>query len=162
MLSGCVSYKLSKADRVYEIARTLPNDARPALYLQALQEGSLTANDYTLAMQGWRRQKSLDDANVAAQSQTFTQYATELRENAIAQISPPVASEISPSRTNLSAPSQLISPMPAYGIAENGSYYGQPNQYGIPKTVRVSSYFRKDGTYVRGHYRSSPRRSKSF
>jgi len=43
-------------------------------------------------------------------------------------------------------------------VAENGSYYGQPNQYGIPKTVPVRSYFRKDGTYVRGHFRSSPRR----
>lgn len=43
-------------------------------------------------------------------------------------------------------------------IAENGSYYGEPNKYGIPKTVPVRSYFRKDGTYVQGHYRSPPRR----
>jgi hypothetical protein len=43
-------------------------------------------------------------------------------------------------------------------VAENGSYYGQPNQYGVPKTVPVQGYFRKDGTYVRGHYRSAPRR----
>jgi hypothetical protein len=42
--------------------------------------------------------------------------------------------------------------------AENGSYYGQPNQYGVPKTVHVNGYYRKDGTYVRGHYRSAPRR----
>jgi len=44
------------------------------------------------------------------------------------------------------------------GVAENGSYYGEPNQYGIPKTVSVGGYYRKDGTYVRGHYRSAPRR----
>jgi molybdate-binding protein len=43
-------------------------------------------------------------------------------------------------------------------VAENGSYYGQPNQYGVPKTVHVNGYYRKDGTYVRGHYRSAPRR----
>ena len=43
-------------------------------------------------------------------------------------------------------------------VAENGSYYGEPNQYGVPKTVPVSGYYRKDGTYVRGHYRSAPRR----
>lgn len=44
-------------------------------------------------------------------------------------------------------------------VAENGSYYGQPSQAtGNPKTVHVKGYYRKDGTYVRGHYRSSPRR----
>ncbi|MFA9479364.1 thermonuclease family protein [Phycisphaerales bacterium AB-hyl4] len=41
-------------------------------------------------------------------------------------------------------------------VAENGSYYGQPNQNGVPKTVRVRGYYRADGTYVRGHYRSPP------
>jgi hypothetical protein len=44
------------------------------------------------------------------------------------------------------------------GVAENGSYYGQPNTEGVPKTVYVNGYYRKDGTYVRSHYRSSPRR----
>ena len=46
---------------------------------------------------------------------------------------------------------------PAYGaVAENGSYYGQPNVNGVPKTVAVNGYYRKDGTYVRGYYRSPP------
>lgn len=46
---------------------------------------------------------------------------------------------------------------PVYGrVAENGSYYGQPNVNGVPKTVAVGGYYRKDGTYVRGHYRSAP------
>ena len=46
---------------------------------------------------------------------------------------------------------------PIYGaVAENGSYYGQPNVNGVPKTVAVSGYYRKDGTYVRGYYRSAP------
>lgn len=44
------------------------------------------------------------------------------------------------------------------GVAENGSYYGQLNSYGVPKTVPVRGYYRKDGTYVRGHYRSRPSR----
>jgi len=43
-------------------------------------------------------------------------------------------------------------------VAENGSYYGEiSTQTGRPKTVHVRGYFRKDGTYVRGHYRSRPR-----
>jgi hypothetical protein len=41
-------------------------------------------------------------------------------------------------------------------VAENGSYYGELNKNGVPKTVPVSGYYRKDGTYVRGHYRSPP------
>jgi SmpA / OmlA family len=41
-------------------------------------------------------------------------------------------------------------------VAENGSYYGEPNKVGIPKTVPVRGYFRKDGTYVPGHFRSRP------
>ena len=45
---------------------------------------------------------------------------------------------------------------PVYGrVAENGSYYGQPNVNGVPKTVAVNGYYRKDGTYVRGYYRSA-------
>ena len=58
--------------------------------------------------------------------------------------------------------SQVVSREPALqvspGVAENGSYYGELNQYGVPKTVHVGGYYRKDGTYVRGHYRSAPRR----
>jgi endonuclease YncB( thermonuclease family) len=44
-------------------------------------------------------------------------------------------------------------------VAENGSYYGQISEAtGRPKTVHVEGYYRRDGTYVRGHYRSRPRR----
>lgn len=40
-------------------------------------------------------------------------------------------------------------------VAENGSYNGQISQRtGRPKTKYVSGYYRSDGTYVRGHYRS--------
>ena len=42
--------------------------------------------------------------------------------------------------------------------AENGSCYGDISKNtGRPKTVGVRGYTRKDGTYVRGHYRSTPR-----
>lgn len=45
------------------------------------------------------------------------------------------------------------------GCAENGSCYGDiSNINGMPKTQSINGYFRKDGTYVRGHYRSSGRR----
>jgi hypothetical protein len=45
------------------------------------------------------------------------------------------------------------------GCAENGSCYGDISALtGRPKTVAVSGYFRSNGTYVRGYYRSAPSR----
>jgi len=41
-------------------------------------------------------------------------------------------------------------------LAENGSYYGQLNENGVPKTVFVKGYYRKDGIYVKSYYRSLP------
>ena len=50
-------------------------------------------------------------------------------------------------------------PTSGVGCAENGSCYGDiSNINGMPKTTHVNGYFRSDGTYVRGHYRSSGRR----
>lgn len=47
---------------------------------------------------------------------------------------------------------------PTYGCAENGSCYGDISSInGMPKTTAVDGYYRKDGTYVRGHYRSKGR-----
>jgi hypothetical protein len=45
------------------------------------------------------------------------------------------------------------------GCAENGSCYGDiSSATGRPRTVHVRGYYRRDGTYVRSHYRSRPRR----
>lgn len=53
----------------------------------------------------------------------------------------------------------VYKPPVALGCAENGSCYGDISvATGRPKTVHVGGYYRKDGTYVRGHYRSRPRR----
>jgi hypothetical protein len=52
--------------------------------------------------------------------------------------------------------SDSVAPQVYGAVAENGSYYGQPNVNGVPKTVAVNGYYRKDGTYVRGYYRSAP------
>ena len=60
------------------------------------------------------------------------------------------------SRSSYSQPSYHSQPP---RVAENGSYYGQiSNSTGRPKNIHVRGYYRKDGTYVRGHYRSAPRR----
>jgi hypothetical protein len=41
------------------------------------------------------------------------------------------------------------------GCAENGSCYGDISRFnGQPKTNYVNGYYRSNGTYVRGHYRS--------
>ncbi len=55
-------------------------------------------------------------------------------------------------------------PVPArtstgFGTAENGDRPGVDNDGdGRVEPVHVRGYYRKDGTYVRGHYRASPRR----
>jgi outer membrane protein assembly factor BamE (lipoprotein component of BamABCDE complex) len=62
------------------------------------------------------------------------------------------------SRSQYAQPNPGLTPTlhPGSAVAENGSYYGEPNKVGIPKTVRVRGYYRKDGTYVPGHFRSRP------
>jgi hypothetical protein len=56
-------------------------------------------------------------------------------------------------------PSADARPRAGPSCAENGSCYGDPSvANGIPKTVHVNGYYRRDGTYVRGHYRSFRRR----
>ncbi|TCD01933.1 hypothetical protein EYB45_10955 [Erythrobacteraceae bacterium CFH 75059] len=58
------------------------------------------------------------------------------------------------------APSTAINAIPittnSYGrCAENGSCYGDISEItGNPKTIEVQGYYRSDGTYVRGHFRS--------
>lgn len=48
------------------------------------------------------------------------------------------------------------------GCAENGSCYGDiSSRTGRAKTVHVNGYYRSNGTYVRGHYRSSPGSKRS-
>jgi hypothetical protein len=62
------------------------------------------------------------------------------------------ASSIVTTKSNVPASTATGTPQ----CAENGSCYGDPNANGVPKTVHVNGYYRKDGTYVRGHYRSAP------
>lgn len=76
--------------------------------------------------------------------------------NAVSKPSPtPVVSPI----TSTQAPVSHATPTSKVAtgqVAENGSYYGELNKNGVPKTVPVRGYYRRDGTYVRGHYRSPP------
>jgi len=54
----------------------------------------------------------------------------------------------------LSNEKQAVPPAGAM-CAENNSCYGDISTItGRPKTTAVQGYYRKDGTYVRGHYRS--------
>src|SRR6185437_4479520 len=58
-----------------------------------------------------------------------------------------VNTTVTPNTSTQSSPTSV-----APQCAENGSCYGDPNANGVPKTVHVDGYYRKDGTYVRGHY----------
>jgi hypothetical protein len=53
------------------------------------------------------------------------------------------------------AASSRTDPAASLACAENGSCYGDISERtGKPKTVSVHGYYRADGTYVRGYYRS--------
>ena len=100
-----------------------------------------------------------DESESEEASQRFaSQEDVEERANAFAASLAPATR--TPSTTG-PVPSTPLSTTPApsrpisVGCAENGSCYGDiSTATGRPKTVRVRGYYRKDGTYVRGHYRS--------
>lgn len=55
------------------------------------------------------------------------------------------------------ADSQPSTPKPP--VAENGDRRGADNDRdGRAEPVHVKGYYRKDGTYVRGHYRAKPKK----
>ncbi len=92
--------------------------------------------DYEKALILWR--KSADQGHTLAQN-NIDEY-NRLVTNGISQ----------PSVGYNSAPLGFHST-----CAENGSCYGDISSItGIPKTTHVRGYYRRDGTYVRGHYRS--------
>lgn len=69
--------------------------------------------------------------------------------------SAPASRETDTYQSYAAVPPPPVSTAPAVGCAENGSCYGDISAAtGAPKTVAVSGYYRRDGTYVRGHYRS--------
>ena len=68
------------------------------------------------------------------------------------------ASSSSSGSTKATSSSPSSSSVVTPACAENGSCYGDISENtGRPKTIHVEGYYRKDGTYVRGHYRSKPR-----
>lgn len=74
---------------------------------------------------------------------------------------PPALSftSLSQSPAASATPALIVNTTGNPGCAENGSCYGDTSPAtGNPKTVNVNGYYRKDGTYVRGHYRSAPKR----
>lgn len=80
------------------------------------------------------------------------------RETASTQVQPGAHRAQSPTAVQpYTYPSPGVIPPPSYypGCAENGSCYGDISTItGLPKTTHVGGYYRRDGTYVRGHYRS--------
>jgi len=76
---------------------------------------------------------------------------------AVAHTAPAVGRTYQKMPAALAPPKKVVRSSPY--CAENGSCRGDISAYtGRPKTVHVRGYYRKDGTYVRSHYRSRPRR----
>jgi len=77
----------------------------------------------------------------------------------IADASAPAAQEYSSSLTSLLTPSDPENHNLKFRNFESNSFYfgSSPNSVNVTEKVYVRSYHRKDGTYVRGHYRRDPR-----
>jgi len=96
--------------------------------------------------------KSIDDVNLVSAAQEGQWEKLEAAPAPQLAAVPPAPA---PAIPTYSRPVYQPSPAPVYHpvyppttysppAAENGSYYGQLNQNGIPKTVAVSGYFRKE------------------
>jgi hypothetical protein len=101
----------------------------------------------------------------AAYNQCVSHYVAELRQSPSSSVNnkPSPGNTTQAARSSVPAPSAAYPlapalpapPYPAPMCAENGSCYGDiSNITGLPKTTHVNGYFRSDGTYVRGYYRS--------
>lgn len=96
-----------------------------------------------------RRSSPENESGAAATGQTQTGGSESL--NSL------VEADLMSSPPSVMLPADTAEDKPA--VAENGSSYGEISPAtGRPKSVHVQGYYRKDGTYVRGHYRSAPRR----
>jgi hypothetical protein len=94
-------------------------------------------------------------------STTFGPSHSALFSNQTSAVSTSVSPVVERSAPQAVLPPAQQPPGPAYapGCAENGSCFGAISTVnGMPKTSYVNGYFRRDGTYVRGHYRSNGRR----
>ena len=94
-------------------------------------------------------------------STTFGPSHSALFSNQASTASAPVSPVVEVSRPQAFLQPAQQAPASSYApsCAENGSCYGDISSVnGMPKTTHVNGYFRRDGTYVRGHYRSSGRR----
>lgn len=88
----------------------------------------------------------------------FLEYQREARENELGLWSNETTTRGPPTARTAYRTQARKSPSysrPQGEAAENGSYQGEVSSYtGRPKTTYVRGYYRKDGTYVRSHYRS--------
>ena len=138
----------------------------------------LLALTFSFLTSGWVRADSCQytfkcQGSICERVQTSS-CSNGLSSNAVVISTPPAASPIGSSNATISPTSPFVArsnetvksqdslpsaPISGVGCAENGSCYGDiSNINGMPKTNHVNGYFRKDGTYVRGHYRSSGKR----
>lgn len=101
----------------------------------------------------WTR---LSDSQLETLTEIRRQTAAEAAERRLSALGPVFAS-VEAEAKYVHAPEVVGATKPRGQAGENGSYYGQLNANGVPKTVAVKGYYRKDGTYVRGHYRSKPK-----
>ena len=159
------SLLISDAEASYTAAKKARGKERKALFQQAasaLQRAKIfdpTISNDRGALQLAAKIKRADARPKRVKATDETDQASNLDYTVRTE---PVASATE-ANTDVADPSRNASVDPQrvpsqQGCAENGSCYGDiSTATGRPKTVEVRGYYRKDGTYVRGHYRSRGR-----
>lgn len=134
------------------VAQAQTSSAPPASYTATSPESAETPGD------GDARFRSLFRSWAAVESMAGTNSGTASAPSPAPSVAPrhriPAPPVYSPP-AYLSIPPAPVAP-PRYGCSEAGSCYGDISPAtGRPKTVYVPGYFKSNGKYVRGYYRSN-------
>jgi hypothetical protein len=128
-----------------------------------LQVGAAHSQSLHQNLHACQRGYSSCDTSLLTEPQQQQVYQLQLGTNDTAALQFNIPRNIKPcgiDSSNCRSLPQLRPVNPAHigQCAENGSCYGDISKLtGRPKTVHVRGYYRKDGTYVRSHYRSKKR-----
>lgn len=118
-----------------------------------------SAKDYDSCINGWAtcNKSALDQTQAVKVQEAYLRRNYDSCINGWATCNHSVLSSSQQENVRREVPKQSEPGNTYLGVpcAENGSCYGDISDLtGRPKTTHVNGYFRTDGTYVRGHYRS--------
>ena len=149
---GCDSRQLTSSEQAAVADAAHRRNYNECLYgLYGCDSGQLTSSEQTAVAEAARGRNYSECLNGLYGCDSGQLTSSEQAAVASRKQGTPTSGVVGTSGQNASPTATATAP-----CAENGSCYGDLNANGVPKTVHVDGYYRKDGTYVRGYYRSAP------